>query len=109
MSSSSSSSSGRGFSVGFDFSGLGRISGDDASGAGLGQNMPNLPLKLWVGGVQAEVLYQGRSGCCIGTDQIVFTVPDDAPTGCAVPLAVQITPNINLISNTVRMPIAKGA
>ncbi len=89
--------------------GLGRIAGDDASGAGLGQNMPNLPLKLWVGGVQAKVLYQGRSGCCIGEDQIVFAVPDDAPTGCAVPLAVEITPNITQISNNVRMSIAKGS
>src|SRR5262249_43013715 len=71
-----------------------------------GENMPDLPLKLWVGGVQAKVLYQGRSGCCIGQDQIVFTVPDDAPAGCAVPIAVEITPNITQISNNVRMPIA---
>lgn len=89
--------------------GLGRIGGDDASGAGLGQNMPNLPLKLWVGGVQAKVSYQGRSGCCVGEDQIVFTVPDDVPIGCAVPLAVEITPNITQISNNVRIPIAKGS
>jgi uncharacterized protein (TIGR03437 family) len=89
--------------------GLGRISGDDASGAGLGQNMPNIPLKVWVGGVEAAVLYQGRSECCIGRDQIIFVVPDDAPTGCSVPLAVQITPNITQVSNTVRMPIANGS
>lgn len=90
--------------------GLGAITGSDASGAGLGVNMPNLPLKLWLGGVQATVIYQGRSGCCIGEDQIVFTVPDNVPTGCAVPLAVQITPNITQISNNVVMPIAaKGS
>jgi uncharacterized protein (TIGR03437 family) len=40
--------------------GLGPVSGDDASGAGLGQNMPNVPLTLWLGGVQAQVVYQGR-------------------------------------------------
>ncbi len=89
--------------------GLGPISGDDASGAGLGQSMPDLPLRLWVGGVQAEVPYKGRSDCCIGQDQIVFTVPDGAPTGCAVPLAVEITTNITQISNNVLMPIAKGS
>lgn len=89
--------------------GLGRITGDDAAGAGLGQNMPNLPLRLWVGEVQAKVLYQGRSGCCVGEDQIVFTVPDDAPTGCAVPLAVEITPNVTQVINNVLMPIAKGS
>ncbi|MBZ5610710.1 MAG: hypothetical protein LAP38_20805 [Acidobacteriia bacterium] len=89
--------------------GLGRITGDDASGAGLGQNMPNVPLKLWIGGVQANVSYQGRSGCCIGEDQIVFTVPDDAPTGCAVPMVVEITTNITEVSNSAMMPIARGS
>jgi uncharacterized protein (TIGR03437 family) len=43
--------------------GLSAVSGSDAAGAGLGQNMPNLSLQLWVGGVQAKVIYQGRSGC----------------------------------------------
>jgi uncharacterized protein (TIGR03437 family) len=86
--------------------GLGAISGSDAAGAGLGQNMPNLPLKLWIGGVQAAVTYQGRSGCCIGEDQIVFTVPNNAPTGCAVPLLVQIG---NQVSNNTVIPIANGS
>jgi uncharacterized protein (TIGR03437 family) len=86
--------------------GLGPVSGDDASGAGLGQNMPNLPLKLWLGGVQEPVIYQGRSGCCVGEDQIVFTVPNNVPTGCAVPLVIQIN---NQISNTTVMPVANGS
>jgi uncharacterized protein (TIGR03437 family) len=86
--------------------GLGPVSGNDASGAGLGQNMPNIPLTLWLGGVQAPVLYQGRSGCCIGEDQIVFTVPANVPTGCAVPLLVQIGTEI---SNNTVMPVANGS
>jgi len=86
--------------------GLGPVNGDDASGAGLGVNMPNLPLKLWLGGVSAPVTYQGRSGCCVGEDQVVFTVPDSVPTGCAVPLVVQIG---NVVSNTVAMPVATGS
>jgi len=85
--------------------GLGPVSGSDASGSGLGVNMPNIPLKLWLGGVAATVTYQGRSGCCIGEDQISFTVPSNAPTGCAVPLAVQIG---NDISNYAAIPIAAG-
>jgi uncharacterized protein (TIGR03437 family) len=89
--------------------GLGPVSGNDASGAGLGQNMPNLPLKLWLGGVQAPVVYQGRSGCCIGEDQIVFTVPNNVPTGCAVPLVIQIGTTTNGISNTTAMPVATGS
>jgi hypothetical protein len=72
-------------------------------------NMPNIPLALWLGGVQAKVLYQGRSGCCIGEDQIVFTVPDNVPTGCAVPLVVQIGTTTNTISNSTVLPVAKGS
>jgi len=86
--------------------GLGPIPGNDASGAGLGQNMPSLLLTVWVGGMQAPVLYQGRSGCCIGEDQIVFTVPSNVPTGCAVLLVVQV---FNAVSNSVVMPIANGS
>jgi uncharacterized protein (TIGR03437 family) len=86
--------------------GLGPISGSDASGAGLGVNMPNIPLTVWLGGTQAPVIYQGRSGCCIGEDQIVFTVPINVPTGCAVPLAVQIN---SQVSNTTVMPVAVGS
>lgn len=83
--------------------GLGPVNGTDASGAGLGQNMPDVPLKLWIGGVQANVSYQGRSGCCIAEDQIVFTVPPNVPTGCAVPLVAQIN---DQVSNTTVLPIA---
>jgi uncharacterized protein (TIGR03437 family) len=86
--------------------GLGAISGSDTSGSGLGVNMPNIPLTIWLGGVQAPVIYQGRSGCCIGEDQIVFTVPNNVPTGCSVPLAVQIN---NQVSNTTVMPVAIGS
>ena len=83
--------------------GLGPVNGSDAAGDGLGVNMTDIPLTLWLGGVQATVLYQGRSGCCVGEDQIVFTVPANVPTGCAVPLAVQIG---NEISNYTVLPVA---
>jgi uncharacterized protein (TIGR03437 family) len=84
--------------------GLGPATADDASG--LGQNMPAIPLKVWLGGVQAPVIYQGRSGCCIGEDQIVFTVPAGVPTGCAVPLLLEIG---NQTSNSTLVPVAAGS
>lgn len=84
--------------------GLGPVDGRDADGAGLGVSMANIPLTLWLGGVQATVTYQGRSGCCIGEDQIVFQVPDNVPTGCAVPLAIQIGDEI---SNYTAIAVAK--
>jgi uncharacterized protein (TIGR03437 family) len=89
--------------------GVGPVNGNDASGAGLGQNMPDIPLTVWLGGVKADVAYQGRSGCCVGEDQIVFKVPDNPPTGCAVPLVVQIGTNANTVSNTAVLPVAKGS
>lgn len=82
--------------------GLGPVIGNDALGAGLGQAI-DVPLTLWLGGVAITPSYQGRSGCCIGEDQIVFTVPNNVPIGCAVPIAVQIG---NEISNTTVMPVA---
>ncbi|HLH15771.1 MAG TPA: hypothetical protein VKX45_01050 [Bryobacteraceae bacterium] len=84
--------------------GLGPINGNDAKGDGLGVNMPNIPLTIWLGSVSVSATYQGR-GCCIGEDQIIFTVPANAPTGCAVPLSIQIG---NVISNVVALPIAIG-
>jgi uncharacterized protein (TIGR03437 family) len=85
--------------------GLGPVSAPDSSGPQPG-NMASVPLKLWLGGVQATVTYQGRSGCCIGEDQVVFTVPGNVPTGCAVPLAVQIN---DQISNYTALPVASGS
>jgi hypothetical protein len=85
--------------------GLGPVNGSDAAGVGLGVNMPNVPLTVWIGGVQAPVVFQGR-GCCIGEDQIAFTVPNNVPTGCAVPLAVQIN---DQISNNTVIPVANGS
>jgi len=61
---------------------------------------------VWLGGVQAPVTYQGRSGCCIGEDQIVFSVPASVPAGCAVPLSVQIG---TVVSNTGLMAVANGS
>jgi uncharacterized protein (TIGR03437 family) len=85
--------------------GLGPVNGSDAAGAGLGVAI-NVPLTLWLGGVAITPSYQGRSGCCIGEDQIVFAVPNNVPTGCAVPLVVQIGSEI---SNTTVMPVANGS
>jgi uncharacterized protein (TIGR03437 family) len=85
--------------------GLGPVNGSDAAGAGLGVNMPNVPLKVWVGGISATITYQGRS-LAIGEDQVTFIVPAGAPTGCAVPLAVQIG---TLVSNFTSIPIANGS
>jgi len=59
-------------------------------------------VEVYVGLTKAKVTYQGRSGCCVGVDQIFFTVPSGI-TGCEIPVAVKIG---NVVSNFVTMPIA---
>jgi uncharacterized protein (TIGR03437 family) len=85
--------------------GLGPISGNDAAGDGLGVNQPDIPLTVWLGGMSIQAGYQGR-GCCIGEDQIIFTVPNGVPTGCAVPLYIQIG---NQVSNGTALAVANGS
>ena len=80
--------------------GLGPVSGNEAAGP-LPGDMPKLNVHVFVGGVEAAIQYRGRSGCCTGDDQIVFTVPAGV-TGCGVPVYVQID---NVISNFVTMAI----
>jgi uncharacterized protein (TIGR03437 family) len=67
--------------------GIGAVSGDDASGP-LPGDMPNLNIQVYAGSQQARVVYRGRSGCCAGVDQIRIAVP--AVTGCYVPVSVVI-------------------
>ncbi len=85
--------------------GMGPVSGNETAGAGVGQNLiPNAPVTVWLGGVKAPVAYAGRAG--IGYDQINITIPSNAPTGCAVPLAVQVG---STVSNGLVIPVAVGS
>jgi uncharacterized protein (TIGR03437 family) len=69
----------------------------------------SLPVKteVFVGGVSASIAYSGRTPCCSGTDQIVFTVPQNAPQGCWVPVYVRTAGTT--ISNFVTMAIGPNA
>ena len=85
--------------------GLGPVSGNEA-GEPLPGDMPNLNIHVYVGGVEAKIQYRGRSGCCVGDDQIVFTVPAGVE-GCALPVYVVID---GIVSNFVTMSVgANGA
>jgi len=81
--------------------GIGPAAGDEAIGPVPG-DMPGLPIEVFVGGQQAAVTYRGRSGCCAGIDQIVFTVPQGVQ-GCYVSVAVLIG---GVMSNSTTMAIA---
>ncbi len=67
--------------------GLGAVAGDEAGGPLPGDLGVNA--QVYVGGQVAPVLYAGRSGCCSGLDQIVFTIPAGVQ-GCYVPVAVRV-------------------
>lgn len=81
--------------------GIGGVAGNEA-GSALPGNMPNVNLHVFVGNQEAQVQYRGRSGCCVGIDQIVFTVPSGI-TGCAVPVYITVD---GVVSNFVSISIA---
>jgi uncharacterized protein (TIGR03437 family) len=65
--------------------GLGAVSGNEADGP-LPGNL-SVPVSVYVGNQLVTPTYKGRSGCCAGIDQIVFTVPQGVE-GCYVSVAV---------------------
>ena len=66
----------------------------------------NLPVRteVFVGGVSAAVQYNGRTPCCSSIDQVIFTVPNNAPQGCWVPVYVRTAGAT--VSNVVTMAIS---
>jgi uncharacterized protein (TIGR03437 family) len=82
--------------------GLGPVSGNEAAGP-LPGNMPNVPVEIWIGDKMVETIrYKGRSGCCIGLDQIQIDVPPGV-TGCYVPVMVMVN---DVVSNFTTLSIA---
>jgi len=83
--------------------GLGAVPGDESLAPPTPVNLTNLLVSVMIGGTPANVLYQGRSGCCAGLDQIAFQVPAGI-VGCSVPLAVSVN---GVVSNFTSSSIAQ--
>jgi uncharacterized protein (TIGR03437 family) len=83
--------------------GLGAVQGDEAAGALPGDLPYNT--QVLVGATPAQVLYRGRSGCCVGIDQVRFVVPAGI-TGCYVPITVIVE---GVASNFTTMAISETA
>jgi len=67
---------------------VGGENGTDGAMAG-GISPHPLPVRATVGGVDAPVLYAGPSpGLIWGLTQVNVLVPDNAPTGSAVPVVI---------------------
>jgi uncharacterized protein (TIGR03437 family) len=80
--------------------GIGPITGDDLAPS---KQDVSSSVAVYVGTEQASVQYAGRSGAAPGQDQITFTVPADAITGCYVPVSVVVK---NVTSNFASMAVA---
>ena len=64
----------------------------------------SFPVEIWVGGKQVtNIAYSGRTPCCAGVDQVVFTLPANVPAGCFVPVTVRVAGTA--VGNTVTMAI----
>ena len=64
----------------------------------------NVPLQIYIGGIQASIGYQGASGFP-GVNQINVTIPASVPTGCGISI---VAVSGNIASNTVSIPVEPG-
>jgi uncharacterized protein (TIGR03437 family) len=65
-------------------------------------NLTNIPMQAFIGGVVAPISYRGRSQYP-GVDQVVLTVPPGVPVGCYVSIAIV---SGSIVSNWSTIPIA---
>jgi len=64
------------------------------------------PLTIYIGGIQATILYQGSSGFP-GLNQINVTIPSSVATGCGISVvAVTGTGSASVVSNLMTLPIS---
>lgn len=82
-------------------SGLGADTADSDTTVTSSPHAINVPLTIYVGGIQASIGYQGASGYP-GLNQINVTVPSNVQAGCGVAVtAISGT----VVSNTVTIPV----
>ncbi len=82
--------------------GLGPIAGADNAAPPVGSL--SFPVEIWIGGqAVTNIAYSGRTPCCAGVDEIVFTVPTSAPSGCYVPVTMRVAGKA--VSNTVTIAV----
>jgi uncharacterized protein (TIGR03437 family) len=82
--------------------GLGAVQGNEFA-TPLPGNL-DVPVQVYVGGQFVTPVYAGRSGCCVGTDQIHFVMPQSVH-GCYVPVFVKAS---GVVSNTVTLSVSSN-
>lgn len=85
-------------------SGFGATTDSDSSYTST-PHQTSIPYTIYIGGVQANIAYAGRS-VYPGVSVFGVTIPQNIPTGCYVPIAAVASGNI--VSNVVTIPIHVG-
>jgi uncharacterized protein (TIGR03437 family) len=67
-------------------------------------NLTNIPMQVFIGGLPANIAYRGRSQYP-GVDQVVVTVPQNVSTGCSVSVVVV---SGSVTSNVATLPVNAG-
>ena len=67
-------------------------------------NLTNIPMLAYVGGVSANIVYRGRSQYP-GVDQVVVTIPPNVPAGCNVSVVLV---SGNVASNFTTIAVNQG-
>jgi uncharacterized protein (TIGR03437 family) len=89
--------------------GLGAQTAGDNSAAGASFDFSkSMTIKAIVGGVGIPVAYAGRNGFP-GVDQIIFTLPANVQTGCAVPLQISVNGNLSAATSISIAPDANAS
>jgi uncharacterized protein (TIGR03437 family) len=84
-------------------SGVGADTNNDDRTFPLNQdNLTNIPMQVFVGGISANILYRGRSQYP-GVDQIDITIPSNVSPGCFVSV---VAVSGSIVSNTITVPVA---
>jgi len=87
-------------------SGIGAdTSSDDRTYPQKQNNLTNIPLQVFIGGMLANVSYSGRSQYP-GLDQVNVTIPSNVPLGCFVSVVAQ---SGSVVSNAVTLPVSSSA
>jgi uncharacterized protein (TIGR03437 family) len=76
-------------------------SNDDRTFPQSQNNLTNIPMQVYIGGIAANVLYRGRSQYP-GVDQIDVVIPLNVSPGCFVSVVAM---SDTIVSNTVTIPI----
>lgn len=83
--------------------GLGAVGSDETQPA-VQADLTNIPLRVFIGGQTANILFRGRNACCSSVDTVYVTIPNGV-SGCAVSVIMQIG---NVISNSTSIAVASS-